>query len=112
MIRLLIEDVTLTKLDEPWSISVAIRWRTGALSRHRAKRPLRHPQTTAPEVIDRIQALYEEKTDEEIAALLNAEDYESGYGKPFTPAGVTHIRNRRGLKKPRNPSTRSRRFVH
>jgi hypothetical protein len=112
VIRLLIEDVTLVKLDEPWSISVAIRWRTGVLTRHQAKRPLLHPQTIAPEVIARIQALYEEKSDEDVATLLNAEGYRGRYGKPFTPGAIAHIRNRRGFKKQPIPSRTHRSSVH
>lgn len=99
VVRLLIEDVTLANADEPWSISVAIRWKTGMLTRHCAKRLLRHPQTTAPEVIARIAELWKENTDAEIARLLNAEGYQSGYRRPFTPAMIAHLRNRRGLKK-------------
>jgi hypothetical protein len=99
IIRLLIEDVTLVNVDEPWSISVAIHWKTGVLTRHRARRLLRHPQTTGPEVLARIETLWREKTDAEIATMLNAEGYQSGYRRPFTPGMIAHLRNRRGWKK-------------
>lgn len=103
ILRLLIEDVTLRNVDEPWSVSVAIQWRTGTLTEHQAKRPLPHPQTTDEKVVTRIDALYKTKTDAEVAALLNAEGYRSGYDKPFTEERVCYIRGRRGLKKRRNP---------
>ncbi len=112
VLRLLIEDVTLANVDEPWSISVAIRWKTGALTRHRAKRLLRHPQTTAPEVIARIETLWKENTDAEIATVLNAEGYQSGYRKPFTPGMIAHLRNRRGLKKYRLGNSKPGPYVH
>ena len=112
VLRLLIEDVTLANVDEPWSISVAIRWKTGALTRHRAKRLLRHPQTTAPEVIARIETLWKENTDAEIATVLNAEGYQSGYRKPFTPGMIAHLRNRRGLKKYRRGNSKPGPYVH
>lgn len=99
VLRLLIEDVTVTNVAEPWSVTVAIQWRTGTLSRHQAERPLPHPQTTSPEVVARIQALYETNTDAQIAARLNAEGCRSGYGRPFTPESVAHIRLRQGLHK-------------
>jgi hypothetical protein len=99
VLRLLIEDVTLSNVDEPWSISVAIQWRTGTLTRHRANRPLYHPQTTDPKAIARIEALYKTNTDAEIAALLNSEGYRSGYQKAFTADKVAHLRAQRGLKK-------------
>jgi DNA invertase Pin-like site-specific DNA recombinase len=98
VLRLLIEDVTVSNVDEPWSISVAIQWKTGAVSRDVAKRPLPHPKTP-PEVLSRIHALYEGKTDEEIAALLNVEGYRSGLGNTFTAERVAHVRHRRGLMK-------------
>jgi DNA invertase Pin-like site-specific DNA recombinase len=112
VLRLLIEDVTLVNVDEPWSISVAIRWKTGTLTRHRAQRLLRHPQTTAPEVIARIETLWKEKTDAEIATVLNAEGYQSGYRRPFTPGMIAHLRNRRGLKKYRLGNRRPGPYVH
>ena len=112
VLRLLIEDVTLANVDEPWSISVAIRWKTGALTRHRAKRLLRHPQTTAPEVIARIETLWKENTDAEIATVLNAEGHQSGYRKPFTPGMIAHLRNRRGLKKYRRGNSKPGPYVH
>ena len=112
VLRLLIEDVTLVNVDEPWSISVAIRWKTGTLTRHRAQRLLRHPQTTAPEVIARIETLWKEKTDAEIATVLNAEGYQSGYRKPFTPGMIAHLRNRRGLKKYRLGNSKPGPYVH
>jgi hypothetical protein len=99
VLRLLIEDVTVTSVAEPWSIAVAIQWRTGTLSQHQAERPLPHPQTTSPEVVARIQALYQTSTDAQIAALLNAEGCRSGYGRPFTAESVAHIRLRQGIHK-------------
>jgi hypothetical protein len=99
VLRLLIEDVTVTNVDVPWSIAVGIHWKTGTLSHHQAQRPLPHPQTTAPAVITRIQALYQTNTDAQTAERLNAEGHRSGYGKPFTAERVAHIRTRRGWKK-------------
>ena len=112
VLRLLIEDVTLANVDEPWSISVSLRWKTGALTRHRTKRFLRHPQTTAPEVIARIETLWKENTDAEIATVLNAEGHQSGYRKPFTPGMIAHLRNRRGLKKYRRGNSKPGPYVH
>lgn len=100
-VRLLVEDVTLRNTDTPWGIDVSIRWKTGAVSRHRAQRVLPHPQTTTPEVVARIEELYRDKTDREVAEILQAEGHRSGYGKVFTAKRVTHIRSRRGMKKRR-----------
>jgi DNA invertase Pin-like site-specific DNA recombinase len=101
LVRLLIEDVTLRAVDEPWQVEVSIRWRTGAVSRHEARRTLLRPQTPPPEVVDRIEALYADHTDRQVADILNAEGYRSGFGRGFTEGGVAHIRKRRNLRKDR-----------
>jgi len=99
VIRLLIEDITLNNVDCPWSIAVAIRWKTGVVTKHSCQRVAFHPQETSPEVVEKIVALYREKTDGEIAELLNREGYRSGYGKSFTANRIAHIRYSRGLIK-------------
>ena len=101
LLRLLLEDITLRNEDDPWSTEVAIRWKTGVVSRHRAKRVQPHPQTTLPEVVARIQELYIGLSDREIADVLNAEGHRSGYGREFTAQSVSHVRRRRGMSKPR-----------
>jgi DNA invertase Pin-like site-specific DNA recombinase len=101
LLRLLIEDITLRNVDDPWSTEVAIRWKTGVVSRHRAERVQPHPQTTSPEAVARIQELYVKMTDQEVADALNAEGHRSGYGKEFTVESVSSIRQTRGMIKPR-----------
>ena len=99
LLRLLIEDITLRNVDDPWSTEVAIRWKTGVVSRHRAERVQPHPHTTSPEVVARIQELYTELSDHEIAEVLNAEGHRSGCGREFTTQSVSHVRQRRGMSK-------------
>ena len=99
LLRLLMEDVTLCNQEEPWCISVKIQWKTGLVSQHQAERVKRRPHTTTPDVIDRIEELYLNHTDQQVADLLNKEGYRSGYGRSFTPHCVSHVRHRRGLKK-------------
>lgn len=101
LLRLLIEDVTLRNVDDPWSTEVAIRWKTGVVSRHRAERVQPHPQTTSPEVVTRIQELHLTMSDREVADVLNAEGHRSGYGKKFKNRHVYYIRRARGMTKPR-----------
>jgi len=105
IVRLLVEDVTLRSVDVPWTIDVAVRWRTGAVSRHQAERPRSHAWTTAPEVIARIRDLIPGKTDREIAEILNAEGYRSGTGGSFTADRVCSLRLRRGLGRGQRTST-------
>ena len=99
LLRLLIEDITLRNVDDPWSTEVAIRWKTGVVSRHRAARIQPHPQTTSAEVVARIEELATQWSDHEIAEVLNAQGHRSGSGRKFTTQSVSHVRRRRGIRK-------------
>lgn len=103
ILRLLIEDVTLRNEDAPHGIDVAIRWKSGIVSRHRAKRPELRPRTTPAEVVRRIESLYRTKKDKEIAAILNAEGHVSRTGRPYTNLIVAHHRQRNGWRKHKSP---------
>lgn len=103
LLRLLIEDVTLKNADAPYGIEVAIRWKSGVVSRHRAERPALHPQAASDEVIGRIESLYRTKTDQEIAAILNAEGHVGGNGRPFNGLVVAHHRQRHRWLKHKSP---------
>lgn len=99
LLRLLIEDVTLRNREAPWSVEVAIRWKTGLVSRHTAERVQLRPHTTQPDVVARIDQLWAGHTDRQIAAILNEEGYRPGFGRLFTPGCVIHLRHRQGLRK-------------
>lgn len=105
IVRLLIEDVTLRNVDVPCGIDVAIRWRTGTVTHHTAQRPERHPWTTRPEAVERMEQLLSEKDDGEIAEILNAEGHRTGYGQEFTAGRVASLRLRRGLSRLRRTSS-------
>jgi DNA invertase Pin-like site-specific DNA recombinase len=91
MVRLIIEDVTLTKAED---ILLQIRFKGGALETHHL--PL--PQSAAeerkhsPEVIAEIERLLYNNTDNEVAKKLNNQGMVSGTGKPFDGRRVQKIR--------------------
>jgi DNA invertase Pin-like site-specific DNA recombinase len=91
MVRLLIEDVTLTKGDD---IKIQIRFKGGATETHHL--PL--PQSAwverkhSPEVIQAIDDLLEEHTDSEVAGILNQRGMRSGTGLPFDARRVAVTR--------------------
>jgi DNA invertase Pin-like site-specific DNA recombinase len=96
VVRLLIEDVTLVRAD---GIHVHVRWRGGAtrslvLPLPKCAWELRQ---TPPEVLREMAALLEQHSDLEVARLLNARDFRSGGGHPFTPRIVSHVRRAHGL---------------
>jgi hypothetical protein len=82
MVRLLVEDVTLVRGDR---ISVYVRFKGGAT---RTLSVIPSPgapecRKTNPAVIQEIDRLLDDYTEEEIAPLLNAKGFRSGTGQPF-----------------------------
>jgi len=98
MVRLLIEDVTLTKSDE---IAVGVRFRGGAT------RSLALPipptawelRQTSPKVVAEIDALLDDYTEAEIASILNDRGHVSGEGKRFHAGIVKRLRRDYDMKK-------------
>jgi len=84
VVRLLIKDVMVTKLEK--TVRVDVRWQTQAWSTLEVARPT--PAyvipPTAPEVIERIGQLARTHIDIEIATRLNDAGYRSGQGGAFT----------------------------
>ena len=97
MVRLLIEDVTLTRVDE---IAVGVRFRGGA-TRSLAL-PLAQPawqlRQTPAQVIAEIDALLDHHTEGQIAVILNDRGLVSGEGKLFHGIMVKRIRRSYDLR--------------
>lgn len=98
MAQLLLEDVTLNKRQE--DVVVQIRFKGGATRTLNLPRPLPFCQLsrTKPEVIEEIDRLLDQHTQEEIAEMLNKRGLRSGDGKEFHPILVGRIRADYGLK--------------
>jgi uncharacterized protein YndB with AHSA1/START domain len=92
VLRLLIQDVMLTKFAQV--VRVDVRWHTHACSTLAVPRP--QPayvvRRTAPEVIARLAQLSRDHTDLEIAECLNQEGYRSGQDGAFTASKVNGLR--------------------
>lgn len=97
MVRLLIEDVTLTKNDV---IRVQIRFKGGATKELTVPRPFGawKDRMTNPDVVRQIDQLLEEGTDACIAGELNRQGFRSGMKQAFTPAIVAKIRRKYKLR--------------
>lgn len=97
MVRLLIEDVTLTKDKQ---IDAGVRFRGGAT--RCLMLPLAQPawelRQTSSEVITEIDTLLNDYTEGQIAGILNERGYVSGEGKTFHPMMVKRLRRDYGLK--------------
>ncbi len=97
MVRLLIEDVTLTKGDE---IAVGVRFRGGvtqSISLPLAQNAWQLRQTSA-QIIAEIDVLLDDHTEARIAEILNERGRVSGEGKPFRAALVQRLRRDYALK--------------
>jgi DNA invertase Pin-like site-specific DNA recombinase len=98
MVRLLIEDVTLTKNDE---ITVGVRFRGGATQRLALPIPPAawELRQTSPQVVVEIDALLDDYTEAEIARILNDRGRVSGEGKQFHAGIVQRLRRDYNMKK-------------
>jgi hypothetical protein len=97
MVRLLIEDVTLTKARQ---ITAQIRFKGGATRVMQIPVPLNawEARTTHPDVVGEIDRLLDTLTDDEIADELNRRGCLSGMKRNFNSHIVARIRRCHGLK--------------
>jgi len=97
MVRLLIEDVTLTKGQ---SITAQVRFRGGTTRTLTLPKPLPASQArkTRPDVVSEIDRLLDHCTEAEIAVELDHRGYRSGTGLKLTPLRVDIIRRTYQLK--------------
>lgn len=96
MVRLMLEDVTLTKNDQ---ITAHVRFKGGATKTLILKAPQQVwvLRKTDSQIVQEIDQLLNHHTEGEIVAILNEHDLRSGGGKPFKPHIVGRIRRAYGL---------------
>jgi DNA invertase Pin-like site-specific DNA recombinase len=92
MIRLLIEDVTMTRKEE---ITLNVRFKGGATKTLKLPLPLKGWQynMTDPKIVKIVDSLLSDHTYAEIATILNKRGYKSGQGNRFDRTvvkGITH----------------------
>ena len=97
MIRLLVEDVTMTRGEQ---ITLHLRFRGGTHRTITLPNPLRSWEgwMTDAEVVDRIDRLLNTQTFGEIAATLNKSGFRSGKGQRFTPRYIARIQKHYSLR--------------
>ncbi len=97
MVRLIIEDVTLTKGD---TLVLGVRFRGGA-TRQVMLAPEKQAwekYKTPPEAVTEIDRLLETHIERDIATILNDRGFRTGHGLPFRKTIVRRIRLAYGLK--------------
>lgn len=96
MVRLLIEDVTLTKTDQ---IHCHVRFRGGQTTSLTIPIPPKawEARRTDPDTLTLLDQLLDDHTDAETAQALNQAGHRSGTGQVFTPSIVLHLRRSNSL---------------
>jgi len=107
LVRLLIQDVTLSPVDIPErSTRIRILWKTGATSEVFATRPIAGCKTSE-EVLALIRELAgQRRADVEIAEELNRRGLKSGRSRSFTKQAITMIRSEYEISAGRPPGGR------
>jgi len=102
MTALIIEDVTLTRCDKEFSLS--IRFRGGRTQTIKVLAPIKEcdRRRTRADIVAQIDALLDEGcTDKEIAAIFNKRDQKTGAGEIFSASSVQWVRRTMHMKSPR-----------
>jgi hypothetical protein len=109
MVRLLIDDVTLSRDN---TVTAEVRFKGGPSCTLEVAVALPAPEArrTPPSVIAEIDQLLEDHTEAEAAAALNTSGTLSGTGQPFSAAMVRHVRIAHRLR-PREERLRERGWV-
>lgn len=97
MVALLIEDVTLNRVDD---IAIHVRFRGGrsvSLNVERPK-PIALVRKTRAEVVEKLDLLLDSCSDREASEQLNALGYRNWKGQPFTAKRARYVRIVYGLK--------------
>lgn len=97
LLRLIVEDVTLTRTGD---IKINVRFRGGAAKSISIPAPTANwdEWKTSDEIVQKIDQLINDHTHGEIAARLNADSQTTGKGGVFTSRKVRHIQRGYGLK--------------
>lgn len=98
LLRLVIQEVTLTACSETRNAEGIILWSGGAITKHEITRPhIGWHCVTNPALVNRIRKLARELPDHQIAELLNSEGVLTRRGKEWTYQRVFSVRKQYGI---------------
>ena len=94
IIRLLIEDITVERLEQPRQLVLHIRWKGGKHESLTVPIPLKQPDRVrySDEIIQKIRDLAKTLHDTKIADTLNQLGIKSSSGQPFTSSMIKWLR--------------------
>ena len=106
LLRTLIEEVTIVVERAEYRARLAVRWRSGEISRLEVSLPRSNPPTrrTDDETIDIIRRLAVHHADGVIAGILNRQGRRTASGDRFTAGHVQGLRHHRGIPCRKRPS--------
>lgn len=95
ILQLLLQDITLEKPQQGLAV-LHLRWQGGVCEDLHVElpRPAAERWRHSDEVVERVRALAQEYSDDEIAAKLNAEGLKSAKGNSFTRSSISWIRHK------------------
>ncbi|WP_163671958.1 recombinase family protein [Adonisia turfae] len=99
IIRLLIEDITVERLEQSRQLSLHIRWKGGKHESLTIPIPLKQPDKVrySDETIHKIRDLAKTHHDIKIADTLNQLDIKSSSGRPFTASMIKWVRHKHDI---------------
>jgi excisionase family DNA binding protein len=106
LLRTLLEDVTIVVERAEYRARLAVRWRSGEITRLEVALPRSNPPTrrTDDETIDIIRRLAVHHADGVIAGILNRQGRRTASGDRFTAGHVQALRHHRGIPHRGRPS--------
>ncbi|HVT87737.1 MAG TPA: recombinase family protein [Tepidisphaeraceae bacterium] len=102
ILRLLIKDITVEKLEDPRQTVLHLRWQGGACEDIvvQAKQPSGNGLRYPTDVVEQVRQMASSMHDGQIAAELNRREMHSATNKPFTSEMIRWIRHRHDVPGP------------
>ena len=98
ILQLLLQDITLEKPQQGWAV-LHLRWQGGVCEDLHVElpRPAAERWRHSDELVERVRALAQDYSDDEIATKLNAEGLQSAKGNSFTRSSISWIRHKHAI---------------
>ena len=102
ILRLLIKDITVKRLEGERRVKLQIRWQGGASEEIIVEIPPSAPDKWrhSPQIVERVREMAKTLTDQQIAAQFNEEGLKSNKGNAYTASGIAWIRYKHSIPAP------------
>lgn len=102
ILRLVIKDITVKKLNDQRKVQMQIRWQGGANEEMTIDIPpnVADKWRHSPEIVDRVREMAKIFTDEQIAEKFTEEGLKTNKGNDYTVSGLKWIRHKHSIQAP------------